>query len=195
MAKKKSTLSRYKRKVATRKPKARPNPGPKPPPLGGIGTEIMHLALPALGGYAGTRLAGQIAYRVSMKKSPKLARHAAPIASTATAAAVYFLANKSEKLAMYHMPIFLGSSIAAAQNILQAYIPQWSWILNDVAGTAAPAKLAAKPAKGEVADAEAVGGYSDGDDAGDTDDIDALLDDGEGADDIYAGVFEGGYAH
>jgi hypothetical protein len=93
--------------------------------------DFLETILPGLGSYAITRIAARVAYNMSKKKNAKIARHAAPVAAVATAAAAWYGANKIAAKD-YHDGIILGSSIAAAQTVIQHYIPQYGWILDDV---------------------------------------------------------------
>jgi len=84
-----------------------------------------------IGSYAATRLAGRIAFRLGRKKSDSLGRHLGPWTSVGTALAAAYAADKVEALQPYKTEVIVGATIAAAQGVLQTYLPQYGWILND----------------------------------------------------------------
>jgi hypothetical protein len=138
---KKSSLATITKRVATRKraakkkaparkkPAAKKNPAPadNPPVL----QDITQVILPGVGAYAASRIVGRVAYKVARKKSPRMAKHAGAIAPAAYLIAVWFLVNKVKRLEDYHGPALIGASIGAIQSLLQTYLPQYGWILND----------------------------------------------------------------
>jgi hypothetical protein len=123
---KKSSLANFTKKVATRKRKNAAlvgNPG--------LATDLASRIVPGIAAYAATRVGGRILYGVTSKRYPKFGKHAGPLGTVAAAAALWLSAHKVQRLAPYHDPIVVGASIAAAQTILQTYIPQYGWIMND----------------------------------------------------------------
>ena len=224
--KKKGRIASFKRSVSTRKRRNPDTPAPKKSTASKqraneLAAEFGSTVLPALGGYAAGRLAGRIATGIVSKKSVRAAKHAAPLASTALAASWYIWGEKIKALEFYHGPIWIGAAIAAAQNILQTYIPQWSWILNDThieAANAAKQLPAAQATEayddgsfddeydyaGEVpaagrSQARAAAPASPGPapvpevDEGDAGELDDVLGVPGEEDDLYAGVFAGGF--
>lgn len=124
-----SSLAKLTRRVASRKRAKRNNPAPKSNP--GLLEDTWNLVLPGLVAYGGTRLAGRIAYKVARKKSPMLAKHVGALAPVGVAALTWFAVHKVDRLNKYHNGAVIGTFIAAAQAIMQTYMPQYSWILND----------------------------------------------------------------
>lgn len=84
-----------------------------------------------LGSYAATRLIGRIAFRLGRRKSEAAAKHLGPWASVAAALSSAYAADKVEALAPYKTEVVVGAAIAAVQGLLQTYVPQYGWILND----------------------------------------------------------------
>ncbi len=123
---KKSSLARYTKKVATRKRKNASlvgNPG--------IAADLASRIVPGIAAYAATRVGGRIAYGLAGKRYPKFAKHAGPLGTLVTAGALWIGAHNVKALTPYHDAIIVGASIAAAQTVLQTYIPQYGWIMND----------------------------------------------------------------
>jgi hypothetical protein len=93
--------------------------------------DVTSKLLPGVGAYAATRVAGRIAYNLTKKRSPAMARHAGPLGSMAVAASTWFFADKFKVTKEYSEAMVIGSAIAAAQSVLQMYIPQWAWVMDD----------------------------------------------------------------
>lgn len=165
------------------------------PPLG---IDIWEMVVPGLGAYAGTRLAGRIGYRLARKKSAAVAKFAGPVTSVIVAAIGWYLVHKVKKFSKYHTPVVVGASIAALQGLLQTFLPQYGWILNDYhLDDATPEAMARAqllpPEPGEIPGGEAPEALPEP--SSDDLDLDALLNDGESIDDLYGGSFSGGYAN
>jgi hypothetical protein len=62
------------------------------------------------------------------------------------AAAAWLLAHRIPKIAKFHTPIIIGSSIAAVQSLVQTYLPQYGWLVGDI--TPEAHQVAAPPAQG-----------------------------------------------
>lgn len=123
---KKSSLANYVKKVSTRKRKNAAlvgNPG--------FAVDLASRIVPGIAAYTAARVGGRIAFGVTSKRYPKFSKHAGPLGTIATAAIIWLGAHKVKYLTPYHDAIIVGSSIAAAQTILQTYIPQYGWIMND----------------------------------------------------------------
>jgi hypothetical protein len=97
--------------------------------------DLTELVLPSLAGYGATRFVARILYSRLIKRWPKFAKHGAVLSSIATAAAAWFLVHRFKRLAKYHTPVVIGSSIAAAQAVLQSYLPKFGWIVSDFQDT------------------------------------------------------------
>lgn len=131
---KKSSFKRLGKSVASRKRRARKNPGGSKTKswLADLGLdEAYTLVLPGLAGYTGARVAGRIGYQIARRKSVGLAKHVGPWTSVAVALATFWATGKFTQLKPYREGAVIGASIAAVQGLLQTYVPQWSWILND----------------------------------------------------------------
>lgn len=118
-----------------------------------ITENLVDLAKPiafGLASYTGVRLTGRIAFRLARKKSPGLARHLGPWASVAAALGAWAAAEKLESLQGNKTEIVIGAGIAAVQGLLQTYIPQYAWIMNDYHLDDLAVPVAVKQADGTV---------------------------------------------
>lgn len=200
---KKSSLATITKRVATRKraakkkskkgkPPAKKNPAsvPNPPVI----EDLTQFVLPGVGAYAASRIIGRIAYKVGKKKSPAMAKHAGALAPAAYLIAVWFLVHKVKRLEAYHAPALIGASIGALQSILQTYLPQYGWILNDyhlddVLPNGSQAAIDAPTPAGQIETGhhEAAGHLEEGD----LSDDDQILSE-MGYDGMYSGSLSGG---
>ena len=149
---KKSNAAKLTRKVASRKRKKRSNAALiKNPP---IGQDLWEQVVPGIATYAGLRISGRIAYKVAKRKSAKMAKHAGALTPLLLAGAGYFAVHKIDKLKPYHDAFVVAAAIAVVQSLMQTYVPQWGWILNDyhlddvlpmARGSHGPAVAAAPP--------------------------------------------------
>jgi hypothetical protein len=117
--------------ASRRKSVARKNPSSggylSNPPLW---ADIKDVLIPGFLTYAGTRLVQRMIYTLVQKRWPNLGKHAHAVAGVGTFAAGWFFAHKIDAVAKYHDGIVMGSGIAAAHGIAEAYLPaKYSWIL------------------------------------------------------------------
>jgi len=130
-----SSLASLTRKVVSRKRKPRPAaaaaPRSNPSSAPSFWAETGNLVVPGLIGYTGVRLSGRIAYKLGKRKSVAWARHLGALTPVLTASGVILAAHKLESLSEYQQGLVIGSAIAATQSVLQTYLPQWSWFVND----------------------------------------------------------------
>jgi hypothetical protein len=138
--------------------------------------------------YAGTRLVGRIAFKLAKKKSLTTAKHVGPWSSVAAAAAAWYAVHKIPSLEKYHTPVVVGATIAALQGLLQTYLPQYGWILNDY-HLDDPLPGASQAAFVPGANGQPSAPSSTPESTPDDDDLADVLDNGESADDLYTGVF------
>lgn len=132
-------ISKLTRNVASRKRKAprrrprprRVNPEPAAKSKASMLQGFGELVIPGIAAYAGTRLAGRIAYKLGRKKSARFAKHAGALTPPLIAVGAFVAAHKSDRLAAYRDGLIIGSTIAGIQALVQAYLPQYGWILND----------------------------------------------------------------
>lgn len=115
-----------KSKIAKRRRRRRPNPSVKS--LTDLGANIGV----GVAGYASVRLLSRIAYVQSIKRWPGAAKHAHVAASALGAASVYLGSKYWGKIEDYHEAATIGAGIALFQTALQAYLPQFGWIVADV---------------------------------------------------------------
>jgi hypothetical protein len=94
-------------------------------------SEIANAAVPGLVAYGCTRAVGRMAYKIGKRRSPAFAKHAGPLASVLFAGGASYAARKFDYLAKWDLSITVGAWIAAIQSVVQTYIPQYGWILND----------------------------------------------------------------
>jgi hypothetical protein len=133
VAKKKRGLKKFRERANERRssPSFLPNPATAMALLEEVG--------PAFGGYVAGRFASRVALKVG---AAKMGKHAAPAAATIVALLTWLLAGKWKKIAKYHSPLVVGTTIAAIQTIVQAYLPKYAWLISD----ASPADYLPKPA-------------------------------------------------
>ena len=100
--------------------------------------------------------------------------------------------HKWKTFAKYHTPVVVGATIAAIQGLVQTYLPQWGWVLNDYhmddvlpAAQRVPAQVPAEDREEQELQ-EPAGATAD------EVALDGLLDDGETLDNLYTGNFSGG---
>lgn len=94
------------------------------------------------GGFAGfmiSRAFARVAADQVGKRKPSWGRHIGAVAAVASFAASWFLVQRVKVLEKYHMPIALGSALAALQSVLQIYVPKIGWVLGDPTPDALPA--------------------------------------------------------
>lgn len=94
-------------------------------------------------GYAGTRVVQRIAWTLTHKRRPTWSKHVQALAGVATFGAVLYGASKIRALDGYHEAVLVGSGVAAAQGVVQAYVPKYAWLLQDPRGDAGRALPAA----------------------------------------------------
>jgi hypothetical protein len=93
--------------------------------------DIAEFIGPGFAGFAATRLLTHVAATQIAKRAPKLGKHAGAAASVGAFLSAWFLANRVKWLAKYQMPLIVGSGLAAAQSLLQLYIPKLGWMVSD----------------------------------------------------------------
>jgi len=121
-----SLHKRYKRKYR-RNPSGDSAPRANPP----LAQDIFGWIGPGFAGFAATRLLTRIAATQIAKHRPTLGKHAGAAASVGAFLAAWFLANRWKALAQYQMPLIVGSGLAAAQSLLQLYVPRIGWVVSD----------------------------------------------------------------
>lgn len=87
--------------------------------------------VPGVAGFAAGRLATRAAQAAVAKRWPKYANHAGAAASIGTVLLAYVGAHRVKALEAYAPSIVVGSAIAAAQSIIQIYLPKLGWIVSD----------------------------------------------------------------
>jgi hypothetical protein len=199
MARKRKAPSSLATLTRARKQRRRRNPSPAPranaalvgnPP---IWQDMYEIIAPGLIAYTGVRLAGRIAFKVGKRKSLAWGRHLGPWASVLAALGAWWAVHKIPKLERFHTPVVVGGFIAAIQGILQTYLPQYGWIMNDYHLDDPMPRLAASAgspaaANGRANGAQATGQYLEAEERT-LDDLADVLNDGETADDLYTGSF------
>jgi len=125
MAKRKSSIAKLTRSVAKRR---RSNPDGA---VARAADTLQDVVAPAVIGYAAARIAGRIAYKLARKRSPRLAKHLGAITPGIVTAGTYAVASMIESTERYRAGFLAGGGIATAQSLLQSYVPQYGWVLND----------------------------------------------------------------
>lgn len=121
------------RKKRRARARANPSGGTANPPAA---SDLMNVVLPGFGAYAATRAVARMAYALTAKRWPKLAKHVHAAAGLATAGGLWLLGHRWDRIAKYHDGIIMGSSVAALQGVAGAYLPKkYRWILSDPQAT------------------------------------------------------------
>lgn len=94
-------------------------------------SELGEFVGPAFAAFAGTRMLTRMASVQIARRKPAWAKHAGAIASIGSFLAAWFGAHRVKFLEKHSTPIVVGSAIAAAQSIIQLYVPSLGWILSD----------------------------------------------------------------
>lgn len=111
-----------------KKRRARANPTSNPP----VASDLVNVVLPGFGAYAATRAVARMAYALTAKRWPKLAKHVHAATGLVTAGGLWFLGHRWERIAKYHDGMIMGASVAALQGVAGAYLPKkYRWILAD----------------------------------------------------------------
>jgi len=106
-------------------------------------TDIVEYIVPTFAAFALDRFVTRVAAVQIAKRWPKYAKHAGAIASIGTFGAAWFGAHRVKYLAKYHNQIVIGTGIAAAQSLIQIYLPQLGWMVSDCSPELPAAKAAA----------------------------------------------------
>ncbi len=94
-------------------------------------SELGEFIAPSFAAFAATRMLTRMAAVQIARRKPSWAKHAGAIASVGSFLAAWFGAHRVKWLEKHQTPIVVGSAIAAAQSIVQLYIPKLGWILAD----------------------------------------------------------------
>lgn len=140
---KKVTAKKVKSAINTyrRARKAISKPKPNPP----IGEDLVEFIVPGFIAYAATRLGARIVHAVASKRFPNGGKHLAVASSVGAAAGAWFAVHRIPSIEKYHTPAVVGASIAALQTTVQAYLPQFGWMMGDLDSTAAAATVIEAP--------------------------------------------------
>lgn len=127
------------------------------PPLA---MDLVEFIAPSFGAFAATRMATRIASTQIAKRWPKMGKHAGALASVGSFLGAWFLGHRVKWLERYHTPIIVGAGIAAAQSLIQIYIPKLGWMVADAspevkeiaAGNASAQLMTGNPSPAPLAD-------------------------------------------
>ncbi|HEY4266674.1 MAG TPA: hypothetical protein VGM94_00650 [Galbitalea sp.] len=119
---------RLKKRFGKRRYTDNPAPRRSNPPLL---ADLVEFIAPGFAGFAATRFLTRIAAVQVEKWKPSWGKHAGAVASLASFFSAWFLAHRVKMLEKYHTPIVVGSGIAAAQSLIQLYIPRLGWMVSD----------------------------------------------------------------
>lgn len=117
---------RYKHRKHKRNPDSG-SPRSNPPLL----MDLAEFIGPGFAAFAATRFGTRIAATQIAKRKPSWGKHAGALASVGAFLAAWLLAHRVKFLAKYSTPIAVGAGIAAAQSIIQLYIPKLGWMVAD----------------------------------------------------------------
>jgi hypothetical protein len=125
-------MSRLARKYKKHK---RPTGVPRSNPSSGWLKDLGHDVLPALAGFAGSRLISRMMTLAIHKKWPGAARHAGAISAIASFAGAAWGAHKIKSIEKYADGLVIGAGVGAAATILQTYVPKLGWMMAEVGTT------------------------------------------------------------
>lgn len=95
-------------------------------------TDFTEKALPGFGAYVATRFASRAAFSIAEKRAPKVSRHIAIATGLAALGAAWAFGKRVKQTERFYEPILVGAGIAAAQGIIQGYLPKYSWVMGDL---------------------------------------------------------------
>jgi hypothetical protein len=98
------------------------------PPLA---TDVMEYLVPGFAAFVLDRFVTRFAAAQIAKRWPKLSKHAGAIAAVGTFGAAWFGAHRVKYLEKYHHPIVIGAGLAAAQSLVQLYLPKLNALIGD----------------------------------------------------------------
>ena len=118
------------------------------PPLA---TDVAEYMLPGFAAFIAARVATRFAATQIARRYPSAAKHAGAVAAVGTFAASWLGAHRVKALAKYHHPIVIGTGLAAAQSLLQLYLPGLSKLIGEPLPTALPAPASRPVATQQIA--------------------------------------------
>lgn len=97
---------------------------------------------PGFGAFAAARFVTYLATTFLEKKKPSWGKHGGAGAALGTFLAAWLLAHRVKWLKSFAEPIVIGAGIAAAQSLVQLYVPKVGWMVGDpTAGTESTSSL------------------------------------------------------
>lgn len=121
-------MARLHRRYRKRRARTESSPPRHNPPLF---SDLMQWFGPGFLSFAATRFVTRVAATQIAKKKPSWGRHAGAIASIGSFLAAWYLGHRWSVISRYHTPTTVGSGIAAAQSLIQLYIPKLGWMISD----------------------------------------------------------------
>jgi len=118
------------------------------PPLA---TDVVEYMLPGFAAFAASRVATRMVTSQIARRYPSMVKHAGAIAAIGTFAAAWLGAHRVKALAKYHHPIVIGTGLAAAQSLLQLYLPGLSKLIGEPLPTELPAPASRPVATQQIA--------------------------------------------
>ena len=127
--------ARRKARSKTKITKAKPREARKTPSMRAAWSwmgDTGQLLLPAVGGYAATRVIQRVVFNIVQKRWPKLGKWAHALSGVAAFGGVALLGHKVKQLEDYQDGVLIGAGVAAAQGVATAVLPKkYSWLLAD----------------------------------------------------------------
>jgi len=133
---------RYKHRRTRKTSESRPRPRQNPPLM----SDLVEWVVPGFGGFAASRFVTRLAATQIAKRWPRVAKHAGALAAVGSFLSAWYLVHKIAAVAKYHTPVTVGAAIAAAQSLIQLYLPGLGWMIAD----ATPELAATSTATGAV---------------------------------------------
>lgn len=127
------------------------------PPLA---TDVVEYMLPGFAAFAASRVATRMVTSQIARRYPSMVKHAGAIAAVGTFAAAWLGAHRVKALAKYHHPIVIGTGLAAAQSLVQIYLPGLSKLIGEPLPTELPAPTSRPAATQQIAEAPVPTGFT-----------------------------------
>lgn len=137
--------------------RARHNEPKRNPPLA---TDVVEYMLPGFAAFVASRVATRMVTSQIARRYPSMVKHTGAIAAVGTFAAAWLGAHRVKALAKYHHPIVIGTALAAAQSLVQIYLPGLSKLIGDPLPTELPAPTSRPAATQQIAEAPVPTGFT-----------------------------------
>lgn len=137
-------MGRLHRRYRKRRSSPSSSPRRNPPLL----RDLAEFIGPGFAAFAATRFGTRLAAQAIAKRKPSWGKHAGALASAGAFVAAWLLAHRVKWLEKYATPVAVGAGIAAAQSLIELYVPKLGWMVSvaDASPAVAPTQLATNAA-------------------------------------------------